>query len=67
MYEKRTCLECGKTFKVSRKPENFAAFIRFCDACKKRFKYIEQAESSTMRTVTERPGGRGRKAYLSVN
>ena len=63
----KPCLQCGNNFKVSRKPENYAANIRYCDACKKRFKYVEQAESSTMRTVTERPGGRGRKAYLSVN
>ncbi len=63
----KPCLECDEPFKVSRKPENHAAVIRYCDPCKKRFKYIEQSESSAMRTVTERPGGRGRTVYLSVN
>ena len=63
----KPCLQCGKPFKIFRKPENRAAVIRYCDSCKARINEISSTQRQAMRTVTERPGGRGRTVYLSVN
>ena len=67
MKEELTCMECGDRFVVVRKAANRKAMIRFCDRCKDGLDYIRKTERGTRRTATDRPGGRDRTGYLSVN